>query len=117
MQEDKEITGIRELFSEHGERYITNHKVIAREKGLIRLLASCCTHFLGSHATSCDKCGHSEAAYNSCRNRHCPNCQQKNKLEWISKRMEELLPVGYYHLVFTLPHQLNQFCLQNKKLM
>jgi hypothetical protein len=117
MQKEKKKIGIREILSEHGEGYISKHKATAREKGLMRLLAMCSTHFLGSHATSCDKCGHTEAAYNPCRNRHCPNCQQKDNLEWISKRMKELLPVGYYHLVFTLPHQLNQFCLQNKKTM
>ncbi|MCK5206880.1 MAG: transposase zinc-binding domain-containing protein, partial [Cyclobacteriaceae bacterium] len=54
---------------------------------------------------------------NSCRNRHCPNCQQKDREEWLEKRMEELLSVGYYHLVFTIPHQLNSLCLQNKKEM
>ena len=53
--------------------------------------------------------------YNSCRNRHCTVCQQKDKLQWLNKRMGELLPVGYYHLVFTIPHQLNPLCLQNKK--
>ncbi|GET28208.1 IS91 family transposase [Prolixibacter sp. SD074] len=56
-------------------------------------------------------------ANNSCRNRHCPVCQQKEKLEWLDKRMKELLPVGYYHLVFTLPHELNPLCLQNRKVM
>ena len=56
-------------------------------------------------------------AYNSCRNRHCANCQQKDKLAWMDKRMEELLPVGYYHLVFTIPHELNTLCFKNKKVM
>lgn len=112
----KEI-GIREIMDKYGEQYITNHEVSAQEKGLIRLLSSCGTHFLGSHTTSCDKCSHSDTSYNSCRNRNCPNCQHKDRLEWINKRMAELLPVGYYHMVFTLPHQLNQFCLQNKKTM
>lgn len=117
MQNEK--IGIREIFSEYGERYISNsnHKVTSREKGLIRLLESCGTRYLGSHVISCDKCGHTETVYNSCRNRHCPNCQQKDKLEWIKKRMDELLPVGYYHLVFTVPHLLNQFCMQNKRKM
>ena len=67
-------------------------------------------------ATQHQKCGQPTGhVSNSCRNRHCPACQQKEKLEWLDKRMKELLPVGYYHLVFTLPHELGQLCLQNKK--
>lgn len=113
----KEEIGIREIMEKYGEQYITNNQVSAQEKGLIRLLSSCGTHFLGSHTTSCDKCSHTDTSYNSCRNRNCPTCQHKDRLEWINKRMEEMLPVGYYHMVFTLPHQLNQFCLKNKKTM
>ncbi|MFW5781554.1 MAG: IS91 family transposase [Bacteroidota bacterium] len=115
MQEEK--IGIREILDRYGEQYITKHKIAGRKKGLIRLLSSCGTPALGSHFSCCDKCGHIEKANNSCRDRHCPNCQDKDKLEWTRKRMDELFPVGYYHIVFTLPHQLNVFCLQNKKLM
>lgn len=108
---------IGDIFYEFGERYITNNCVTAQEKGLIRLLSACRTDLLGSHFERCDHCDYSAKAYNSCRNRHCPNCQQKDKLHWLDKRMAELLPVGYYHLVFTIPHELNPLCLHNKKLM
>ena len=97
--------------------YISHNHITGEEKGLIRLLAACRTGALGSHYEKCNKCHYLRQAYNSCRNRHCPDCQQKDKEEWLSKRMKELLPVGYYHLVFTIPHQLNPICLQNKKLM
>jgi hypothetical protein len=108
---------IRDILEGYGERYISQNRVSGQEEGLIRLLASCRTDALGSHFEECNKCGYQCKSYNSCRNRHCPCCQQKDKLEWLDKRMGELLPVGYYHLVFTLPHGLNQLCLQNKKVM
>ena len=108
---------IRDILDEYGERYISQNRAPGQEKGLIRLLASCRTGALGSHFEECNKCGYQCKSYNSCRNRHCPCCQQKDKLEWMDKRMKELLPTGYYHLVFTLPHEFNQLCLQNRKEM
>ncbi|MGQ1786424.1 IS91 family transposase [Saccharicrinis sp. GN24d3] len=112
----KEIT-IGEIFGEYGEAYITRNRVKGQEKGLIRLLSACRTNALGNHFEQCNNCAYTTKAYDSCRNRHCPVCQQKDKLQWLDKRMTELLPVGYYHLVFTVPHELNPLCLQNKKAM
>ncbi len=108
---------LENILNEYGEGYISRNRVSGQEKGLVRLLSACRTAGLGSHFEKCDHCSHTEKSYNSCRNRHCPACQQKDKLEWMDKRMKELLPVGYYHLVFTLPHELNLLCLQNKKVM
>jgi len=105
------------LLREYGENYISHNRVTQQQRSLIHLLAACRTAGLGSHFEKCDNCGYIGKSYNSCRNRHCPLCQQKDKLEWLDKRMKELLPVGYYHLVFTLPHELNHLCLQNKKVM
>lgn len=106
-----------DILEEYGEQYITQNKCTNQEKGLIRLLASCRSSALGSHYRQCNHCSYVEKAYNSCRNRHCPECQQIDKLEWLNKRMEELLPTGYYHLVFTIPSELNSLCLANKKIM
>jgi hypothetical protein len=108
---------LSDILNEYGEKYISTNKCTGEEKGLIRLLASCRSLALGSHYQQCDYCCYREKAYNSCRNRHCPDCQQKDKLVWLENRMNELLPTGYYHLVFTIPHQLNGLCLNNKKLM
>lgn len=108
---------IGDILAEHGDRYISNNPVSGQQKGLVHLLSACRSSALGSHFEQCDQCSYLGKAYNSCRNRHCPTCQQKDKLEWLDKRMKELLPVGYYHLVFTLPHELNPLCLQNKKVM
>ena len=106
-----------DILREHGGRYISKNKIKGQQKGIINLLSSCRTQALGSHFRECDHCYHRDKVYNSCRNRHCPNCQQKDREKWLDKRMQELLPVGYYHLVFTIPHQFNQLCLKNKKVM
>ena len=108
---------IGDILDKYGEGYISRNRLSGAQAGLIRLLASCRTGMLGSHFEQCDNCGYKGKSYNSCRNRHCPACQQKDKLEWLDKRMEELLPTGYYHLVFTLPHELNPLSFQNKKVM
>jgi hypothetical protein len=114
MQE--QIT-VGSLLREYGGNYIRRNKVTKEQRSLIHLLSACRTGSLGSHWQQCDQCSYTDKANNSCRNRHCPVCQQKEKLEWMNKQMKELLPVGYYHLVFTLPHELNPLCLQNKKVI
>lgn len=106
-----------DILNEHGGSYISRNRISGQEKGLLHLLPACRTAALGSHFEKCDKCSYTGKSYNSCRNRHCPSCQHKDKLEWLGKRMKELLPVGYYHLVFTIPHELNPLCLANKKVM
>jgi len=108
---------IGSLLREYAANYIRQNKVTKEQRSLIHLLSACRTAGLGSHFEKCDHCGYVGKANNSCRNRHCPVCQQKDKLEWLDKRMQELLPVGYYHLVFTLPYELNKLCLQNKNVM
>jgi hypothetical protein len=108
---------IGDILSEYGDKYIGKNNIKGQQKGLIHLLSACHTSALGSHFEQCDQCNYIGKSYDSCRNRHCPGCQQKEKLKWLDKRMKELLPVGYYHLVFTLPHELNLLCLQNKKVM
>ena len=80
-------------------------------------ILSCRTAYLGGHVEKCDHCGLERNAYNSCRNRHCPKCQSLTKERWLQARKAELLPVIYFHSVFTLPHELNPVVLCNKKLM
>jgi len=81
----------------------------------VNALLACKTAALGGHAYRCDHCGHEKISYNSCRNRHCPSCQGANRIEWVQNRLDELLPVSYFHVVFTIPRQLNAFALRNKK--
>jgi hypothetical protein len=108
---------IVDIFSQYGGQYISNNRTTEQQRSIIHLLSSCGTSVLGSHFEQCDHCQYTGKVNNTCRNRHCPRCQQKDKLEWAAKRMDELLPLGYYHLVFTIPHQLNPLCLQNKGAM
>jgi hypothetical protein len=78
-------------------------------------IKACRTSALGGHLEQYDVCGFERPAYNSCRNRHFPKCQALVKAEWLEARRAELLPVGYFHDVFTLPHELNPIVLVNKK--
>jgi hypothetical protein len=82
----------------------------------MRAVSVCRTPELGGHLDRCESCGFERPAYNSCRNRHCPKCQSLGKARWLEKQTCELLPVGYFHLVFTLPHDLNGLILANKKI-
>jgi hypothetical protein len=82
----------------------------------MRAVSVCRTQELGGHLDRCDACGFERPAYNSCRNRHCPKCQSLAKAQWLEKQTAELLPVGYFHLVFTLPHELNRLILAHKKI-
>ena len=77
----------------------------------------CRTAELGGHIDQCDACGHLKISYNSCRNRHCPKCQGLNKEMWIIQQEDMLLPVAYYHVVFTLPHEFNLLCMYNPRKM
>jgi len=83
----------------------------------MRAIEVCRTQELGGHLKKCDSCGFEHPSYNSCRNRHCPKCQSLAKAQWLEKQTAELLPVGYFHLVFTLPHVLNGLILANKKIL
>jgi hypothetical protein len=80
-------------------------------------IMSCRTAALGGHIFQCEQCGHRTISYNSCRNRHCPSCQAAARFEWVDNRVKELLPVPYFHVVFTLPSEINPFALRNKRVV
>src|SRR4051794_20170383 len=77
----------------------------------------CRTAALGGHLDGCSRCGHQAISYNSCRNRHCPRCQTSARNRWVAERSNELLPVPYSHVVFTVPHQLAALVYQNKRIL
>lgn len=93
---------------------LSHLKLSPGQKKVVRAIINCRTSRLGGHKLYCKNCGYSEISYNSCRNRHCPKCQYFKKLKWLNKRIEEILPVKYFHVVFTIPHILNPLVLQNK---
>ena len=80
-------------------------------------IMNCHTAAMGGHIFQCEQCRHLTISYNSCRNRHCPSCQAAARFEWVENRMEELLPVPYFHVVFTLPSEINPFALRNKRVV
>lgn len=84
---------------------------------VLNAIQRCRTAALGGHRDQCDRCGHQAISYNSCRNRHCPKCQTNARNKWLAARQQELLPVDYYHLVFSVPHALVPLMWQNKKLL
>jgi hypothetical protein len=81
----------------------------------MRRIEQCRSAALGGHRDTCGSCGHVRISYNSCRDRHCPKCQTLKRAEWLEDRLERLLPVRYFHLVFTLPHELNPLALRNQR--
>ena len=82
---------------------------------VVAAITSCRTPAMGGQVEQCDKCGHEIVRFHSCLNRHCPRCQTTARLSWVNDRLQELLPIGYFHAVFTIPHELNPFALRNKK--
>jgi predicted Zn-ribbon and HTH transcriptional regulator len=106
---------LADIFRAYGESYRRNHRLPVSHLKVIEAVERCRTAALGGHLQQCDSCGFERPAYNSCRNRHCPKCQSLAKVKWLDKQKSELLPSGYFHLVFTLPHELNPLILINKK--
>jgi len=106
---------LADIFRAHGESYRRDHRLPVSHLKIIEAVERCRTKALGGHMERCDACGFERPAYNSCRNRHCPKCQSLAKVKWVEKQKSELLPTGYFHLVFTLPHELNPLILVNKK--
>jgi len=106
---------VADVFRLHGEAYRRTHPVSPLHRQVMSAIERCRTAALGGHVERCDACGFERVAYNSCRNRHCPKCQSLAKARWLEARRAELLPVHYFHVVFTLPHQLNPLALANKQ--
>lgn len=92
-------------------------KLLIHHQRTLSALLRCRTAALGGHIDQCDACDHLRISYNSCRNRNCPKCQGINKEMWIVQQEDMLLPIGYYHVVFTIPHELNELCLHQAKFM
>ncbi|MEM6379266.1 MAG: IS91 family transposase [Bacteroidota bacterium] len=103
---------IRQFLPQMNQQKLTSHH--RRTLGAIQ---KCRTAELGGHIDVCDTCGHLRISYNSCRNRNCPKCQGLNKEMWVIQQEDMLLPVAYFHVVFTLPHKLNELCLHQPKFM
>ena len=110
----QEQVELADIFRLYADDYRRSHAVSYEQLKVMRHIQICRTAVLGGHIEQCDQCGFEQIAYNSCRDRHCPKCQTLKKEKWLNDRKAELLPCGYFHLVFTLPHDLNPIILSNK---
>ena len=107
---------VAQIFCHHGPDYRKNQCLSPGQHKAMRDIERCRTARLGGHVDVCSQgCGYLAISYNSCRNRHCPKCQTLAKERWLAARRAELLPVPYYHLVFTLPHELNALAQGNPR--
>lgn len=106
---------IADIVRMHGDAYCKNNILTPEQHKVLNAIRNCRTAVLGGHIDCCNNCGHVNISYDSCRNRHCPKCQSLQTLKWLEERQKELLPVPYFHVVFTLPHELNLLVMYNKK--
>ena len=106
---------LQEIFRRHGAEFLDNYVLNKEQLKAYNAILNCRTAVLGGHVIKiCDECGYIEHSYNSCRNRHCPKCQTLAKEQWIDKQRQDLLDIGYFHVVFSLPEELNPILYQNK---
>jgi hypothetical protein len=107
---------LADIFRLYADDYRRSHALSYEHLKVMHHIQICRTAVLGGHVEQCDQCAFEQIAYNSCRDRHCPKCQTLTKEQWLNDRKSELLPCGYFHLVFTLPHDLNPIILSNKRI-
>lgn len=110
---------LAEVFNRYIANYLETHMLSSLQAKVVTAIQWCRTSRLGGHKWICSNsaCDYEREEYNSCRNRHCPKCQVSKKLKWVRERLSELLPVLYYHVVFTMPHSLNLLVLYNKEVI
>jgi len=108
---------LADLVRTQGAAYQQAHRLTRGQRRALRAIAACRTAALGGHTDACEQCGAIRIAYNSCRNRHCPKCQTLPKERWLAARRADLLPVEYFHVVFTLPHALNPLAQGNPRVL
>ncbi|MFC1819396.1 IS91 family transposase [Thermodesulfobacteriota bacterium] len=115
LSSERKQPEVADIFRLYGENYRQSKPLSYKQIKVMRHIEECRTADLGGHVERCNVCSFERIAYNSCRDRHCPKCQAMAKEKWLNDRKAELLPCGYFHLVFTLPHNLNPVILGNRK--
>jgi len=103
MENEKQDTELADILAKHKHAYFEKHGLHPVQVKAFNAIVNCRTRAMGGHMKKCDKCGHIQQAYNSCRNRHCPKCQFMKQVQWVDKLKANLLPVRYAHIVFTVP--------------
>ena len=109
---------VADILCAQGSRFLDRYRsgLDYQQLKALRAIQNCRTAALGGHIDACPRCGHRAISYNSCRNRHCPKCQTQARQRWIAARERELLATSYFHVVFTVPHELNVLALDNQRL-
>ena len=102
---------LADIFRAHGPAYRATHRLNAVQERAIDDIVQCRTAALGGHLYRCDRCAFERPEYNACGNRHCPKCQGRRKAQWLEARRAELLPMEYFHFVFTLDHRINPLAI------
>jgi len=107
---------VADVFRRHGAAYRETHAdhLSRGQRRVMGAIETCRSAALGGHVEQCNDCGQLRIAYNSCRNRHCPKCQGLARAQWLADRQSELLPVPYFHVVFTVPAPIAEIALHNK---
>src|SRR2546426_11469754 len=108
---------VADVVRAYGARFVRHHTTSPEQRRVLGAIARCRTAALGGHVEGCDACGHTRIAYNSCRDRHCPKCQGAARAKWMAAEQAMLLPVEYFHVVFTLPHALHPLLRLNRRLL
>jgi hypothetical protein len=108
---------VAHIFRLHGADYRSRHRLTRQHLRMMRAIEICRSPALGGHVYRCEQCGQTRTIYHSCRNRHCPKCQTLDRERWLDQRRAELLPVPYFHVVFTLPEELNSIALSHPRLL
>ncbi|MDO4539468.1 MAG: transposase zinc-binding domain-containing protein, partial [Coriobacteriales bacterium] len=108
---------VQDVLRAHGAEFLASHRLTAEQRKAFDSMLACRTAALGAHVDECVDCGHQLISYNSCRNRHCPKCQAVRREEWVARECRDLLDVGYWHVVFTVPHELAPVFWRNQREM
>lgn len=108
---------VADVIRRFGDELLLKAAITPAKRRVLRALVACRTAQLGGHVESCDSCDYRRIAYNSCRNRHCPKCQGARQAQWLEDRAKDLLPVEYFHVVFTVPEEVAAIALQNKRVV
>jgi hypothetical protein len=117
IKPEKKRPEVADILHKHIGDYQNKYPLWPEHRKIVSDLLNCRTAHLGGYIERCNTCGTVRISYHSCRNRHCPKCQHMPRERWLEKRKDEILPVNYFHVVFTLPHELNTIILNNKKVM
>ena len=114
MENKRQKVEIGDIFRRFEPEYKEQHEMIYEQHKAFNAIMNCRSQELGGHTLKCDNCGNVQHAYNSCRNRHCPKCQYLKQVMWVDKLKTRLLPVKYFHIVFTLPSSMHRLFYQNQ---